>query len=302
MNRVEFIFAGIDVLFHPFQNYITIKGIKCEKDISYSDDYPENKMDFYYKDTEEKLPVLINIHGGGFVKGDKKHRKSISEMYADKGWFVININYRLAPKYAFPAILEDVFKLLNKLPEIAKEYNLNLDKVVVTGDSSGGYTSAMVAACVYDDDLRKSLGLPESPVKLSGVIGFCGLYDVMAVLKKPFPLGMSRVLGSSFTGLKLGRRLKGIENFKYFNYMAPIDYVNEKWCPVLLAYSKKDVFCWGQGEAFVDKLKEKGVPCEEVFSTKLIDNHCYHFNYWTKTSKDTFNKVFSFLEKIKENG
>lgn len=109
MNRAEVVFKAIDVLFHPFQNCIKIKDTVIEKDISYDDRYPQCKADFVYKKSEEKLPVLVNIHGGGFVMGDKKHRRSISELYADKGWFVININYRLAPKYPFPAFMEDIF-------------------------------------------------------------------------------------------------------------------------------------------------------------------------------------------------
>lgn len=299
MNRVEFIFAAIDVLFHPFQNCITIDGVKSEKDIAYSNKSDLCKMDFYYKPTEEKLPVLVNIHGGGFVKGDKKHRRSLSELYADKGWFVVNINYRLSPKASFPAYIEDVFDVLNTLPSLKEKYHLNLDKIVVTGDSSGGYISAMVAACMYDTSLREKLNLPEVNVRLAGIIGYCGLYDVQAVLKKPFPLGMSRVLGNSITGLKLGKKLKGMEEYQYIHHIAPIDFVNSSWCPVLLIYSKKDVFCSGQGEAFMKKLKETGVPCEEIYSTALIDNHCYQFNYWTKASKDALKKAYGFLDQIK---
>ena len=104
MNRAEFIFAAIDVLFHPFQNYITKEGVKCIKDISYNDQYAECKGDIYFKEgAKEPMPVIVNVHGGGFVKGDKKHRKSIAHLYADRGWFVWNINYRLSPKHKFPA-------------------------------------------------------------------------------------------------------------------------------------------------------------------------------------------------------
>ncbi|MFA5449106.1 MAG: alpha/beta hydrolase [Clostridia bacterium] len=298
MNRVEVVFAAIDVLFHPLQNYIKVDGITVEKDISYGKS-PENQMDFYYKKTDETLPVLVNIHGGGFVKGDKKHRASLSLLYADRGWFVVNINYRLSPKSVFPTVVEDVLNVLNKLPELKDKYNLNLDKVVLTGDSSGAYTSAMTAACIFDPELLTALSLPQCDIVPAGVVGFCGLYDVVEVLKKPFPFKMSRVLGTSITGVTLGRKLKGLDEYKHINHISPIDYINEKWCPVFVAYSKKDMFCSGQGEAFCEKLKEKGVPYDESYSTSILDNHCYHFNFWTKASKNTMSKVYAFLEDIK---
>ena len=77
MNRGEFVFKAIDILFHPFQNYINKEGVKCEKDIVYNEKYERCKCDVYYKEgAKEPMPVVLNVHGGGFVKGDKKHRKN----------------------------------------------------------------------------------------------------------------------------------------------------------------------------------------------------------------------------------
>ncbi|MDD3946511.1 MAG: alpha/beta hydrolase [Clostridia bacterium] len=301
MNRAEVVFKAIDVLFHPFQNCIKIKDTVIEKDISYDDRYPQCKADFVYKKSEEKLPVLVNIHGGGFVMGDKKHRRSISELYADKGWFVININYRLAPKYPFPAFMEDIFALLNLIPTIADKYNLDLSRLVLTGDSAGAHASAQVLACIHDETLRKELGLPEVSVKPTGAVCFCGIYDVIAATKLKVPFGIARSVVESTVGESFKKDYSDINKYKYLKQIAPIHYVNSNWCPIMLTYSQKDIFCGGQGEMFYKKLKEVGVPCMEAHSTKLIDNHCYHFNYWTKASKETLKAVFDFLEKIKNN-
>lgn len=301
MNKAEFLFAAIDVIFHPFQNCIRVKGITTEKDISYDDRYSDCKADFIYKKSENKLPIVLNIHGGGYVKGDKKHRRSISEMFADKGWFVINTNYRLAPKYPFPAIIEDIFKLLNQIPGYAEKYNLDLSKLVITGDSAGAYTSALVIACINDENLRKDLGLPEALVKPTAMIGFCGQYDVFSASKIKEPFGIGRSVVESVTGAKFNKDYSDVDSYKYIKQIAPTDYVNSNWCPAMLTYSQKDLFCKGQGEAMYEKMKAAGVPCCEAHSTKLTDNHCYHFNYWTKASKDTLKAAFEFLEKAKNN-
>ena len=104
------------------KNYINKEGVKCEKDIVYNEKYERCKCDVYYKEgAKEPMPVVLNVHGGGFVKGDKKHRKSIAHLYADRGWFVVNINYRLSPEWAFPALPYDVITALNFLKVLAEQ-------------------------------------------------------------------------------------------------------------------------------------------------------------------------------------
>lgn len=302
MNRAEVLFKAIDVLFHPFQNCIKIPNIVTEKDISYDDRYEQCKADFIYKKSKDKLPVIINIHGGGFVMGGKKHRRAISELYADKGWFVINTDYRLAPKYPFPAIIEDMFTLLNFLPSLDTKYNLDLSRLVITGDSAGAYASSYIEACLKDDTLLKEMNLPEVAVRPSALVCLCGTYDVLSASELKMPsFGIARSVVESTAGVKFNKDYSDLKDYKYFKQIAPINFVNSNWCPVMLSFAEKDVFCSGQGELMYKTLKEAGVPCVESHSTKLTDNHCYHFNYWTKASKDTLKVVFDFLEKIKNN-
>lgn len=299
MNRSEALFKAIDILFHPLQNYIKVKGVKIEKDVSYDDRYSLCKADLIFKESADKQPVLINIHGGGFVKGDKRHRRSICEMYADKGWFVVNANYRLCPAYPFPAFMHDIFKFLNFLPSLAEKYNLDLSRLVITGDSAGGYASAMTMACIADESLRKDLGLPDAEVKPAGIVCLCGTYDMVAYTDLKMPFGFVRSVVESVTGSKFKKDYSDISGYKYFRQINPTNYVNKDWCPVFLSYSEKDIFCPGQGQRLYKLLKEAGVPCFEAHSTKITDNHCYHFNYWTKASKDTLKAVYEFLDKVK---
>lgn len=299
MNRAEFIFAAIDVLFHPMQNYISRKGVKCEKNLSYDDRYADCKFDVYYKEGAKKpMPVIVNIHGGGFVKGDKKHRKSISHLYADRGWFVMNINYRLSPKYAFPDVIEDCIDALNYLPKLAEKYDLDLTKVVTTGDSAGAYAAAETEAVITNPALSAKLGMPECKVKPAGMVCFCGPYDLVAAMGAKLPFGLVRSIGESFLGMKLKKDFSNVRDYEYINEVSPSVFVNSDWCPTVLTMAKKDVFCKGHGEILFDKLKEAGVPVREAHSVKLIDNHCYHFNFWTKASKDTMKTVYEFLDEL----
>jgi acetyl esterase/lipase len=299
MNRVEVLFSLIDVLAHPLQNYIKVKGLEHKFDVPYANDYPEQKMDLIFRKSDKALPVLINMHGGGFVKGDKKHRHSICDMFADKGWFVINTNYRLSPKHVFPALVEDMFILLNGLEDLSSQYNLNLAKVVFTGDSAGAYLSAMVVACLTNETLRNALKLPEVNIIPAGLIGFCGPYDLVKAMAKPMAFGLTECMAKSFTGLSVDRDVsKMMDNYEYVKYVSPVNFVTEKWCPSLIVYAEQDLFCKGLELELIENIKNAGVYCTEAHSTKALDNHCYHFNYWTKVSKEALKKAFEFLDYV----
>ena len=84
-------------------------NVKTVENISYGSCDKWHLLDLYRsKDAEVKLPVLLNIHGGAWVYGDKKVYAPYCMYLATQGFAVVNASYRLAPKHTFPAPLEDV--------------------------------------------------------------------------------------------------------------------------------------------------------------------------------------------------
>ena len=81
MNKSELVFKAIDVLGHAPQNAKSFDGITCIKDIAYGTANLQ-KGDLYFKNdlnkSGDKKPIVLYIHGGGFIKGDKKHRVTVS--------------------------------------------------------------------------------------------------------------------------------------------------------------------------------------------------------------------------------
>ena len=156
MSFAKALFVAIDKLFDHGQNKIKMlkfKGVdfKEEKDVPYGSGELQ-KLDLCYLPKRagvDKYPVCFLIHGGGFVAGDKYHRRGLSKWIADKGFFVVNINYALSPETKFPAGVVDCVAALNWVGENAQKYDLDLDNMLVTGDSAGGYYSAMLA-CITD--------------------------------------------------------------------------------------------------------------------------------------------------------
>ena len=299
MNRSQVIFKAIDIFAYIPQNMTRYKGIVRIKDVPFGDNSDlEASGDIYYheetmkkcKQENRKMPVILNIHGGGFVMGDKKFRKSYSSFWAKNGYFVFNINYRLAPDTQFPGYLKDSIAAINYFEALNQYYEvLDLDKVVVMGDSSGGYSTTYLGALAFDDILRETLDMPEIKIKPALLAAFCGIYDVQTLLgNNILPFKVVDVTAATFLGYdKLKEGLENINEYEYLDYISPSSFVNENWCPVFLAWSNSDIVCTNQGKPFYDRLCENiGEENVGYFETSgFANNHCFHLNMTTKASK-----------------
>ena len=83
-------------------------------DIQYGPDPVENKLDVYRpKNAQGKIPVIVSVHGGGWVYGDKELYQFYGMTLAQRGFAVVNFTYRLAPEVKFPAPLEDTNNVIS---------------------------------------------------------------------------------------------------------------------------------------------------------------------------------------------
>ena len=90
-------------------------GVRQICDIAYGPYGKENLLDIYRPEAEHVYPIIVNVHGGGYVYGSKEIYKRYCMDLARRGFVVANINYRLAPKWKFPAPLEDIHNTLSWL-------------------------------------------------------------------------------------------------------------------------------------------------------------------------------------------
>jgi acetyl esterase/lipase len=103
-------------------------------------------MDYYAPSGSGPHPIIIIIHGGGFIGGTSKNGSEAycADFLAPAGYSVFSINYRLAPKYPYPAMVEDVETAVRYLRSHAQEWKADPDKIALVGGSAGGYLSNMV--------------------------------------------------------------------------------------------------------------------------------------------------------------
>src|SRR5437588_145823 len=91
------------------------------------------------KSGETKRPAVVCIHGGGFRAGDRKRWDGACKKLAERGYVAMTVTYRLAPKYQFPAAVNDVKAAVRWLRANAEKYQVDPDRIAALGDSAGGH-------------------------------------------------------------------------------------------------------------------------------------------------------------------
>jgi len=156
---------------------------RCEiiKNVPYAPDgKPAHRMDVFRPARQQSLrPVIMYVHGGGFTMCSKDTHQGIGQIYAANGYVVFNVNYRLAPKYKYPAAIEDVALAWQWIIENAKTYGGDPERIIVGGESAGGnLTLALgIAACFKRDEPAAQI-IWETNVVPKALLVLCGMLQV----------------------------------------------------------------------------------------------------------------------------
>ncbi|MBN8991500.1 MAG: alpha/beta hydrolase [Rhizobiales bacterium] len=164
-------------LYAPMQQKEPYQGVKIERDVKYGT-AERHLLDVFTPETNSAArPVLIFIHGGGFVAGNKRNPGSPFYdnimLWAVKSGFVgVNATYRLAPQFPYPAGAEDLASVVQWVTEKIGERGGDPSKIFLMGQSAG---AVHVANYVSHPELHKVKG-----GGLAGAIMVSGLYDLTA--------------------------------------------------------------------------------------------------------------------------
>lgn len=124
----------------------------------------------------EAAPVLLQIHGGGWVVGSKNEQGlPLMQLLASKGWVCVSVDYRLSPHATFPDHLIDVKRAIAWIREHIAEYGGDPRTLAVTGGSAGGHLCSLVALTAGDPEYQP--GFEEVDTSVVGCVSFYGVYD-----------------------------------------------------------------------------------------------------------------------------
>lgn len=141
-----------------------------QADVSYGP-YKMNKLDFWQAKGEGPRPILVHIHGGGWIGGDKSRIGNIKP-FLDKGISYASVNYRLTGEAPLPAPVHDAARAIQFIRSKAGEWNLDKNTIALTGGSAGACTSMWL---LLHDDLAdpksKNPALRESTRVSAAAVG-----------------------------------------------------------------------------------------------------------------------------------
>lgn len=131
------------------------------KDVLYATDTQQQVMDVYLPANRDadKTPVVILIHGGGWRDGDKNDFDNLGlyTFFTSRGWAVVNMNYRLDSKYAYPAPIFDIGQAMECIKQKSVEWGVNPNRVCLFGRSAGAHLALTFAYCNNKDGRVKAV-------------------------------------------------------------------------------------------------------------------------------------------------
>jgi len=139
------------------------------------------KLDLYLPKTKGPHPLIAWFHGGTFKEGDKSQIFWTPLMHqTERGYAIASINYRLSTQAAFPALIQDAKAAIRWLRANAGKYDINAERIVVGGESAGGYLAAFLGTTgdvtIFD---RFPMANSKQSARVQGVVDFYGPTDFL---------------------------------------------------------------------------------------------------------------------------
>lgn len=245
----------------------TPENVERFDNISYGED-ERNILDVYRpKDRTGKLPVIVSIHGGGWVYGNKDIMQFYCMSLAEKGFAVVNFSYRLAPKHKHPVPLIDANKVFYWIFENADAYGFDTNNVFAVGDSVGANILGLYCCLCTDPLYAKSMSIQPPKDFVPRAVGLnSGLY----LLERGKELLLDNLASEYFPNGGTDEEYDEIDLAKH---------LNEKFPPSFIMTANED-FLNPQAKPFYDHLKSLGVKAEYhcYGDSENVLTHVFHIN------------------------
>ena len=231
-------------------------------DVTMTPDVPcgeGQRMDvFRPKDAEGVLPVLVDLPGGGFLRGKKEVNRLFCADMAERGFLVFCPEYPLAPEADLFAILRNLTESLNDIAEKLPEYGGDPERFFLCGDSAGAWLCVYLAALQNSPALREAAGVAGSRLPIRAI----GLQSGMFYTTKRDKIGL--FLPPSIYG-------KGWKSHPFRPYMDPEDPEILRALPPCFLTTSAGDFLRGYSRQFAAALKRAGVDhAFQGFLTKSL--------------------------------
>lgn len=275
--------------------------VKVISDQQYEQGNNRAMLDIYLPEStgqSKPLPVVIWVHGGAWVSGDKANNAPYFKLIASQGFAVVSVNYTLAPQKKYPAQIHELNKAYGYVAANAARFHIDPNMIFLAGDSAGSQLSSQMAALITNSKYADEVGIKMSlqPSQLSGVILFCGIYKMEGLveanpkLPKILSWGDDEVVWAySGTRSKSGPLIRE---------MSPYYHVTKDFPATFISGGNADPLTEKQSMPLAEKLKDLQVPVTTLFypaDHKPDLPHEYQFNLDTADGKQALKQVIDFI-------
>lgn len=276
-----------------FKNLKHIDGVKAVNDIRYFKG--KNKyhlFNMYYPDNvvdTKQLPLMIDIHGGGWIYGDKDLNRFHNAYYASQGMVVLSMSYRLLLRTNLKGIVKDLFHFFNYIERNKDELNISFDNVLLTGDSAGGHLALLINAINQNEDLQKLYEVVPFNIKFK----MMNLEHPVPFLKEIFNAKGTKIAHVCLMSAFFGRRYK--KKALYYNSSLD-DVINKSTYPFISIVSSSDDGFKNQTIKTYEELKKHGVNV----NFKMYENepHVFEVSFYDREKSIDYNNYV--INKFKE--
>lgn len=286
-------------------------------DISYAPISEAQKLDIYLpNEKKEKYPVIIFIHGGAWMSGDKRENFSLPILRGLKeGYAVVSINYRLSGEAIFPAAIEDVKAAIRFVRANADKYNLNAEQITLFGRSSGANLATLAGTTSGTTKFdNPKLGNPNVSSSVNAVVAWFPPINLLTMDKELRNLGIRPQLrgaavedpnqpvsdevhgaADSPASLYMGRKLSDVPEL--VNENNPTNYISENAPHFFIEHGTSDnVVPYTQSVTFAEKLKEKSKNKVEIELVVGAKHGGPEF-----TTEENLNRIYKFINSVNNN-
>lgn len=266
------------------------EGVRVHSHLPYGDAGKRNLMDIYQptEPREGGYPVLLQVHGGGWMIGEKE-QQALPLMYhmAKSGWICVAINYRLSPRAAFPAHIIDVKKAIAWLRENIADYGGKPDFIAITGGSAGGHLSSLAALTGNRSEWQPEF--EEADTSIQAAVPFYGVYDFLDRFNIRPEVSMEEILADRVM------QCTKEENPELWENGSTISHVRKDAPPFFVIHGTHDSLVWvEEAQTFVSALEaESEQPV--VYAELPGAQHAFEIFHSVRTAY-TVHAVAEFLE------
>lgn len=223
------------------------EGVQKTGDLFYTEEEnPLQSLDVYVPEqAEEKLPIMIEIHGGGLMYGDKNKVQVYASKFAKRGYVVFAINYRLCPDVQYDDQVRDVLKAYAWIYEHAAEFGGDRENIFVVGDSAGGQLAYYTSLVMQSDTLASLYETEILPMQIRALGLVSGMFDMK---NGPNSVLLTCMLGYAY------------KNQPYYPYLQPEEVLPFGTLPPAFLVTERKDFLRTATIDFAKLLKEKDLP------------------------------------------